>query len=62
MEIREFLKEIGFSPESVDLIEKAGSSFDLKELQPYGEKLLAAPTDIENVHEPAHSFRCQHYR
>lgn len=50
MEIREFLKEIGFSPESVDLIEKAGSSFDLKALQPYREKLIAAPTDIENVH------------
>ena len=50
MEIKEFLKEIGFSPESVDLIEKAGSSFNLKELQPYREKLIAAPTDIENVH------------
>ena len=62
MEIREFLKEIGFSPESVDLIEKAGSSFDLKALQPYREKLIDAPTDIENVQEPAHSFRCQPYR
>ena len=62
MEIKEFLKKIGFSPESVDLTEKAGISFDLKALQPYREKLIATPTDIENVHEPAHSFRCQPYR
>lgn len=50
MEIREFLKEIGFAPEFVDLIQKAGDSFDFKELQSYRERLICAPTDIENVH------------
>lgn len=50
MEIREFLKEIGFAPEFVDLIQKASISFDFKELQSYRERLISAPTDIENVH------------
>ena len=45
MEIREFLKEIGFAPEFVDLIQKASISFDFKELQSYRERLISAPTD-----------------
>ena len=41
MEIREFLKEIGFAPEFVDLIQKASISFDFKELQSYRERRSA---------------------
>lgn len=50
MEIREFLKEIGFAPEFVDLIQKASISFDFKELQSYRERLISAPTDTVTSH------------
>lgn len=50
MEIREFLKEIGFSPKHVALIEKADNSYTAKDLQAYQEKLFTAPTDAENFH------------